>query len=200
MTDITIPKVGLYSQSWSVSGVNMTGDYVSLKGFVNPGAGSPYIFDWNTSGGELTLTGSTVSGARIDVSVNTGSIASQTILGYWLERINHLNGRSYFYDNGRADVVFGATQSSLITTYGPAPSTSTLTFTQVAGTSFTGTEPNTGRSYTHTAAIVAGTISMDGVVLSNTEYTLSTTTINNDTITININLFNNSYVVFGVSG
>lgn len=199
MSRLVIPRGGTYEQTWFVSGVNLTGNYVSMKGYVNPSAGSPYVFDWNTSGGQLTVTGSTVSGGRIDASVAPQlTNLPQTIVGWWLERVTN-TGKVYYYDAGRADFVFAATLSDAISTFGPAPgNVEPISFIQKNGSDFNGSEPDSGRSYVYTASIVEGTISMDGALLDSTSYTISTTVITDDTLTINRNLFNNGYVIFGV--
>jgi hypothetical protein len=111
MSHLCIPQGGNVQQTWYVSGVQLNNAWARLLGYVHPGAGSPYVFDWNTSGAGLTVTGSTSSGAKIDAYI-TGSSTSglTTPIGAWNLVVWHTSGTNTgsvikFYDAGRFDVV-----------------------------------------------------------------------------------------------
>ena len=112
MTDINIPRGGNFSATWYVSGTDLTGDYARMLGYTSPSMGSPYLFDWNTSGGALVITGSTVSGGRIDAWIRpSGTSGLNFTIAQWELRVDQADGASTgsqtkFYDAGRADLIY----------------------------------------------------------------------------------------------
>lgn len=105
MSDIEIPKGGVFAATWYVSGTTLTGAYARMVGYTSPSSGSPYLFDWTTSGGQLLVTGSTVSGGRVDAWVNTsGTSGLSFTIGAWQLGVS-LGSVQKFYDAGRVDLV-----------------------------------------------------------------------------------------------
>ncbi len=111
MSQLCIPKGGSFQQTWFVSGLVLPAAYSRMVGFTNPGTGSPFLFDWSTSGGQLSVTGSTVSGLKIAAFVRTsGTSGLDFTIGAWQMSVWHTSGTDAgsvlkFYDAGRVDLV-----------------------------------------------------------------------------------------------
>lgn len=104
MTDLTIPKAGMFSESWYVSGTTLTNAYARMVGYTQPSNGSPYLFDWSTSGGQIAVTGSTVSGGLISLWVNaSGTSGLNFTMASWQLSVT-LGSLTPFYDSGRIDL------------------------------------------------------------------------------------------------
>lgn len=100
MSDITIPRGGIFSATWYVSGTTLTGAFARIVGFTSSTVGSPYLFDWSTSGGQMS-----VAGSQINAWVNaSGTSGLNFTIGTW-ELATTLGSSTPYYDTGRVDLL-----------------------------------------------------------------------------------------------
>lgn len=98
--DLLIPKGGICSATWYVSGTTLTGAYVSVAGYTTPSQGSPFLFYWSTSGGQVAVVGS-----QINLWVNTsGTSGLNFTIGQYQLAVT-LGSSTPYYDSGRVDLV-----------------------------------------------------------------------------------------------
>jgi len=79
----------------------------------------------------------------------------------------------------------------------PAQTTATEVITELLGSSFSGSDGDTNRSYTNNVSFSSNSmIFLEGILQKTNTYGFSTTTINNDTITITSSVFDTDRVTF----